>query len=608
MRPRVVVISDDHAPVHEVELQQMIAAPVPARSNGLMARLAGAGPAFVLAVAASVAVLAAVHLVGQGSRAERIFDAVLPLSPDGPPAFAAVLSAVALVALAIGLRRGKRPSWELAVIVFGAAAFVQAVLLRHPIAGTIAAACLAVLLARRDRHAIRIGRPGRRIVALAGIAVLAAVGDVALALTFPSARASAATGLSAATGTLADVVSFNSVRPLAGLAGHGGLLTVATFAVQLPLAILALAALRPAPPLVASPAEAAQVDGIFRQHGRGALLPFQLGPDKQHLTTSEGAVVVVGRYGRFAVALGDPTGPAGSEHAAWAAFVASCRSRDEIPAVYQASSQSRADLLALGLRPFRVGHEAIVDLATFDLGGSRRANLRHTVTRARKGGAAFRFYPAGIPGREREALAPSMIAIDRAWSAAAGPRLGFTIGCFDPCELDRIAISVAADSDGAAIAFATFRPTGIDGGWVLDLLRRAPGGTPGALEGCLAEAASRLREAGAPTLSLGLAPLAGLDDASAVTEERGLARAGALVRRFYDVRGLAFFKGKFDPRWEPRYVALEHRRDLPALAIALVGLHVGGLRSVALNALAAALPARRGRPGRVPAAGRDMAA
>jgi len=586
----------------------MIATPYPARSSLLLGRLGTAGPALALAIAASAAVLAAAHLVQPSSLAERLFDAVLPLSPDQPPAFGALLGVITLVALAIGLQRRKQRSWELAVIVFGAAAFVQVALLHHPIAGMIAGGCLVALLVGRKRYSIRLGRPGRRIVALAVVAGLAALGDMALALTFPSARTNPATGLSSAAGTLADVFSYSSVRPLAGLAGHDGLLTALILAVRLPVGLLALAALRPVPAVVPSPAEAAQADGILRRHGHGALLPFQLGSDKQHITTSEGAVVVSGRYGRFAVALGDPTGPAGSARGAWAVFVASCRSRDEIPAVYQASSESRADLLALGLRPFRVGHEAIVDLATFDLSGSKRANLRHTITRARKGGVAFRFHPAGIPTPECALLAPSLAEIDRQWSAAAGPRLGFTIGQFDPRELDRIAISVATDADGAAIAFATFRPTGIDGGWVLDLLRRAPGGTPGALEGCLAEAVSGLRVAGAPTLSLGLAPLAGLDDASAVTEERGLARAASLVRRFYDVRGLAFFKGKFDPRWEPRYVALENRRDLPALAVALVGLHVGGLRSMAWSEIAAALPARLARASRAPAVGRDVAA
>ena len=585
----------------------MIAAPVPAQSNGPMARLGSAGPALALALAASAAVLAAAHFVPPGSRVERILDAVLPLSPDEPPAFGALLGIITLIAIAVGLQRRRQRSWELAVLVFGAAAFVQGVLLHHPIAGTIAAGCLAALVAGRDRFSIRMGRPGRRIVALAVIALLAAVGDMALALTFPSARTNPVTGLSAATGTFADMFSFASVRPLAGLEGHDGLLTALILAVRLPLGILALAALWPVPPVVSSPAEVAQVDGILRRHGHGALLPFQLGTDKQHLTTRESAVVVFGRYGRFAVALGDPTGPTGSAGGAWAAFVASCRARDEIPAVYQASSESRADLLALGLRPFRVGHEAIVDLATFDLSGSRRANLRHTITRARKGGVVFRFYPAGVPAPERTALLPSLMEIDRQWSAAAGPRLGFTIGQFDPGETDRLAISIATADDGAAIAFATFRPTGVDGGWVLDLLRRAPDGTPGALEGCLAEAAAGLREVGAPTLSLGLAPLAGLDDASAASEERALARAASLVRRFYDVRGLAFFKGKFDPRWEPRYVAIANRRDLPALAIALVGLHVGGLRSVVVSGLAAAFPARRVRTGQAAEAHRNGA-
>lgn len=331
-----------------------------------------------------------------------------------------------------------------------------------------------------------------------------------------------------------------------------------------------------------------ETEEIMRRHGSGALLPYQLGADKSRLKTPEGSVVVWGRYGRFAVALGDPIGPAGSTPDAWRAFVASRRASGEIPAVYQASNEGRADLRKIGLRPFRIGHEAIIDLATFDLSGSRRANLRHTITRARKGGTSFRFYSSGIPDPERSSLATSLGEIDALWSAAAGPRLGFTIGHFDPAELGELAVAVASDADGRAVAFTTYRPTGTDGGWVLDLLRRRPDGAPGALEGSIAEAAFAFREAGAPTLSLGLAPLAGLTDASAVREERMLARAATLVGPLYDVHGLAFFKRKFDPRWEPRYVAVARRTDLPGLTMALVGLHVGGIRSVARSSLTGA--------------------
>jgi phosphatidylglycerol lysyltransferase len=586
----------------------MAAATHPARSTGRLMHLAEVGLLLALAIPALTALLESVDVVEPSRRFERILAAVLPLGPLEAPILGALLGAVTLVALAVGLRRGKRRSWEIAVVVFGAAAFVQGALVHHPIAAIAAAGCLALLVAHRGRYAIRIGRPGHGIVVLAAIAVLAAVGDMALALALPAARANPATGFTAATGTLADVFSFNSVRPLAWLAGHGGLLFAVTLAVRLPLGILALTALRPAPAPVPSAAQAAAADGIFRRHGHGALLPFQLRTDKQHLTTEDDAVVAFGQYGRFAVALGDPTGPAGTVPGAWAAFVESCRARDEIPAVYQASGESRADLLALGLHPFRVGHEAIVDLTTFDLSGSRRANLRHTIARSRKGGVGFRFYPTGIPAPELEKLAPSLVEIDRQWSAAAGPPMGFTIGQFDSSELDSVAIAVATDADGHAIAFATFRPTGSDGGWVLDLLRRAPGGIPGALEGCLAEAAAGFRASGAPTLSLGLAPLAFLDDASAVLEERALVRASTLAKSFYDVRGLAFFKSKFDPRWEPRYVAIANRRDLPALAMALVGLHVGGLRSVVRRSLVAALPVGRGRARHAEPAGSVVAA
>jgi phosphatidylglycerol lysyltransferase len=340
--------------------------------------------------------------------------------------------------------------------------------------------------------------------------------------------------------------------------------------------------------------ETLAVEEVLRRYGHGALLPFQLGSDKHRTQAPGGAVIVFGRYGRYRIAIGDPIGPPGSETVAWAAFIARRRARHETAAVYQASHGSRDDLIALGLRPFCVGHEAIVDLATFDLTGSRRANLRHTVTRARKGHVSFRFYRAGIPASDLGSLVGPLTELDHRWSSDAGPRLGFTIGVFDPAELDRLAIAIATDAQGTPIAFTTYRSTGVDGGWVLDLLRRDPGGPPGALEGSIAEAASGLRGAGASTLSLGLAPLARIGEESAPVEERILARLGSMVRPLYDVRGLAFFKGKFDPRWEPRYIGTARRRDLPGLVVALVGLHVGGYRSVVFCSLRGTSSAARG--------------
>ena len=101
------------------------------------------------------------------------------------------------------------------------------------------------------------------------------------------------------------------------------------------------------------------------------------------------------------------------------------------------------------------------------------------------------------------------------------------------------------------------------------------------------------RADGASTLSLGLAPLAGLDGANGTWEERLLAGAGRLVGRWYDVRGLYVFKRKFDPYWIPRYGAIRRQRDLLGFVIGLLRVHLSGSlrlpgrRRAALKAAAA---------------------
>src|SRR4051812_38077190 len=158
---------------------------------------------------------------------------------------------------------------------------------------------------------------------------------------------------------------------------------------------------------------AEQAEETIRSRGHGALLPFQLGKDKRRFVAPDGGVVVSGRYGRFEVALGDPIGVEDPEPS-MAAVVAACRAGDQIPAVYQASDGSVPALAALGMRTFRVGHEAGVPLAECTLNTPRRANLRHTVTRARRGGVTFAF-SHGLDAGERARLLPGLIEIDARW-------------------------------------------------------------------------------------------------------------------------------------------------------------------------------------------------
>jgi phosphatidylglycerol lysyltransferase len=330
----------------------------------------------------------------------------------------------------------------------------------------------------------------------------------------------------------------------------------------------------PDPP--ADPTTRARARAISDKYGCGALLPFQLGEDKQVFSPPDAdGIVVYGMAGRTAVVLGDLIGSPDAEPKVFSEFLARCRKLDRWPIVYQATAASRAVLVNAGFRMFKVGEEAIVDLSTFDLAGPRRANLRHTITRCRKDGVAFRWFAHGIP-MDEPALLDDLEAIDAIWRKGAGPQMGFTISHFDRAALSSQPISVAVSTSGRALGYTTFRKTGVDGGWVLDLMRRAPDGPPGVVEACIAEAAVAFRAAGATTLSLGLAPLAGLDNKAGTWEERLLANAGRLVGRWYDVRGLFVFKRKFDPYWIPRYGAMRRRRDLVGFVIGLMRVHLSG--------------------------------
>jgi phosphatidylglycerol lysyltransferase len=81
--------------------------------------------------------------------------------------------------------------------------------------------------------------------------------------------------------------------------------------------------------------------------------------------------------------------------------------------------------------------------------------------------------------------------------------------------------------------------------------------------------------------NLGMAPLSGLED-------RALAplwnRLGAFMFRhgehFYNFQGLRRYKDKFDPEWEPRYLASPGGLALPRILTNITALISGGLKGV----------------------------
>ncbi len=458
-----------------------------------------------------------------------------------------------------------------------AALLGQSDALHHPLRVIVVGGVLAVLLADRHRYSVKTDADWRRMIAALLMVVAVAIGiETSLVIAATGSWPAPLAALGYATAALGNAfgISDDAAGQLLRGTSLNALLVLLLLAARLPMVLAALGVLARIPEPPTDPSTRARAHGIGLKYGSGALLPFQLADDKSVFSPPEtNGLIVYGLAGRTAVILGDPIGPLEQAPRALAAFLTRCRREDQNPVVYQASASGRGALIGAGFRLFRVGQEALVELRGFNLEGPRRANLRHTVTRCRKAGVSIRWFDSGIDAALYPDLLGQLEAIDAQWRARVGPELGFTISHFDRAKLSCGPVSVALDEHGRALGFTTYQPTGIDEGWVLDLMRRAPGSPPGVVESCVVEAATAFRACGATTLSLGLAPLAGLDPKGPL-EERLLGLGARLVRSRYDVAGLTFFKAKFDPVWVPRYGAIRRRWDLAGYVVALLRVHI----------------------------------
>ena len=556
----------------------------PIRSHASTARVVGRVareisrtlPALLIAGAGLVAVLdAATSHLGL----LQPLPALLPIDPDLSEPVTAGIVGTGLVALAIGLARGKRVAWWVAIITLLAALLAQVELTQHLSGALLAAVSLGLLVIDRRRYRVETSaRWGRIALVLWGVGAVLAIGALGAAV-------GQATRVIRPAGDLGEdaVVSwlaFGDPGFVIEHYVHGGLLLAVTLAARVAVVVGVIAALAPGDGPVRRDDGESHAETVARRFGQGALLPFQVGAETQRFSVPGiDAFLAYGRDGRVAIMLGDPIGAGEEPSTVLDAFLDACARSDWLPAVYQASSHGLRALRSLGFLAYRIGREAVVDLEEFDLGSPRCANLRHTISRSRRGGVSVAWYPDG-PGRASSGLTVELTAADRAWNRSGKPQLHFTVSRFDQGAVMHNPLAVARDATGSVIAFATFRSTGCDGGWVLDLVRRTPGSVPGAVEACLLAAIEGFREKGSRFLSLGLAPLAGLDTRTGSPVERALAVGAGLMRREYDVAGLAFFKGKFDPRWETRYLAVARRSHLPAVLLALLRLHLGGSRAL----------------------------
>lgn len=330
-------------------------------------------------------------------------------------------------------------------------------------------------------------------------------------------------------------------------------------------------------------AELARALALVLREGGGHGYLAQLG-DKSLLFHPGGeAFLMYGVEGNSWIVMGDPIGQeALIEELLWQ-FRELCDEHDVNPVFYQVSARYLPFYLDLGLIPFKLGEEAIVDLRTFDLAGSRLRNLRQSHAKGKREGLSFEV----VEARQVVALLPELKAISDTWlQSKQGREKGFSVGSFEPDYLSQGPAALVRH-DGQVVGFANLWVSDNRESLSIDLMRYGMDtGTAPIMDFLFVELLLWGKGEGYERFNLGMAPMSGFND-----HPLGgyWARLGNTLftrgSRFYNFQGLRRYKEKFAPRWEPRYLLCTSRLVLPRTLTHLVSLISRGPLGLMKNGL-----------------------
>jgi lysylphosphatidylglycerol synthetase-like protein (DUF2156 family) len=299
-------------------------------------------------------------------------------------------------------------------------------------------------------------------------------------------------------------------------------------------------------------------------------------------------------YAGVAVALCDPVAiDAAGRRAMGEAFIDYIQGRGLLPCLFSVTSEVSEWVQLDGWRTAEVAVEAVIDLPDLQYKGKAWQDVRSALNRATKEGVTFELGPLRDMPANRLA---QVRTISEQWVGDKGlPEMGFTLGGVDEALDPAVRVGLAVDAQSTVHGVTSWLPIyGPDGtvqGWTLDVMRRLPDGFRPVMEFLIASSCVTFREEGALLVSLSGAPLAGdpTTNPNASAVDALLAWLGEQLEPLYGFRSLDRFKSKFFPRHEPLYLAYPDEASLPRIGIALtraylpdasfVDLAAAGLRS-----------------------------
>jgi len=296
--------------------------------------------------------------------------------------------------------------------------------------------------------------------------------------------------------------------------------------------------------------------------------------DKRFLFSASGdSFLMFGVRGRSWVALGAPVGRREERMELLWRFRELADAHAARPGLYGIGPDLLPDVVELGLSIQKTGESATVPLDQFSLTGRRREALRRNWRKAGETSLFEVYEPAQVP-----ALMDELQCVSDVWlSHHAGGDKAFSMGGFEPRYVGEFPCAVVR-TEGAIVAFATIWTTADRSSFSMDLMRYSDEAPKNVMDYLFVELMQWGREQGYTAFEFGMAPLAGLEDRPLAPI---MSRVGRLLfergEELYNFRGVRRYKDKYDPLWQPRYIAAPHKWSIPVLMADIGLLSSGGV-------------------------------
>ncbi|MFJ4920617.1 DUF2156 domain-containing protein [Streptomyces sp. NPDC088725] len=278
-------------------------------------------------------------------------------------------------------------------------------------------------------------------------------------------------------------------------------------------------------------------------------------------------VIVYRRTGRHVVQFGGPFAATEDYDLLAGRFLEHVREQNLSLVGVQLQRHDAERYRRYGFTVNQVGASWARRLEDFTLRGTRFMQLRNKISRAHRNGLEIR----EVAAEDWEA---ELKVIDGAWLSSKGgaSQLEFLVGQMGG-EVQPLRRLFVGTIEGAPVAYISYSPVyGSRAGWMHDLSRRIPEGSPGLMEAINAHAIEVFRGEGVAWLHFGFTPFTGLD---ADFEIEGHSPAFQWLMSALWAEGAALYPAQtqlsYKQKWAPdlvipEYVAFDGQASLASFA------------------------------------------